>query len=102
MSGLGKVSQVMGAVVDVTFEDGKLSDSGETIRLETNTGGLIQEFRYKSSWYEESNGQGASLEVINDFAGLYQWKKKSHWSPSSFSGGTPGFPKIKLSDCRFN
>ena len=81
-----------------TFEDGKLSDSGETIRLETNTGGLIQEFRYKSSWYEESNGQGASLEVINDLTGLHQWKKKSHWSPSSFSGGTPGFPKIELSD----
>ncbi|MEC7856344.1 MAG: lamin tail domain-containing protein, partial [Verrucomicrobiota bacterium] len=80
------------------FEEGKLSDSGETILLKSDIGELIHDFNYKSSWYNESNGEGASLEVINLDADISQWRRKSHWRSSAFSGGSPGFPKSELSE----
>ena len=80
------------------FEEGKLSDSGETILLKSDIGELIHDFNYKSSWYNESNGDGASLEVINLDAEISQWRRKSHWRSSAFSRGSPGLPKNELSE----
>ena len=85
----GQIQSLIGA-----FEKGKLNDSGERVMLISNSGELIHNFKYSSSWYDEADGRGASLEVINDLASLHEWHFVSQWSSSPFAGGTPGGPRI--------
>ncbi len=72
------------------FQNGKLDDSGERIRLYSNEEELIHDFRYSSDWYPESDGIGSSIETFSNFEQLFQWRLGSHWRPSSERGGSPG------------
>ena len=80
------------------FNNGKLNDSGERILLLSESGELIHNFKYSASWHEESDGQGASLEVVDDLAGLHEWRYRYHWIASSFAGGTPGNRRVLPTD----
>ena len=80
------------------FNNGKLNDSGERILLLSESGELIHNFKYSASWHEESDGQGASLEVVDDLAGLHEWRYRYQWGASSFAGGTPGNTRVLPTD----
>ncbi len=70
---------------------GSLSNSGETIRLESLTAQTIHEFTYddSGSWPGRADGGGSTLEVVS-VAGDYN--DPANWQPSVEYGGTPGGP----------
>ncbi len=71
---------------------GGLSNSGEQIRFETNSGETIVDFTYNDNdpWPFLADGDGASLELI-DPAGTPadQLSKYYRWQASALSNGTP-------------
>jgi hypothetical protein len=71
------------------FSAGKLSNSGETIKLEDPTLSTIVEFTYDDSgqWPELADGRGASLEVIDADGDL---NDPSNWRSSTEFNGSPG------------
>jgi hypothetical protein len=74
-----------------TPEDYKLSNGGETLRLEDAQGRVIQEFAYDDAWYGQTDGDGFSLEVIDPFAlPLDEWGLRDSWRASPERGGSPG------------
>ena len=79
--------------------DGKLSNNGETIRIEDAGAAKILEFDYGAAdpWASAANGAGASLQLIdettpNDLLGKYY-----SWRSSSQTGGTPGSAPLAVS-----
>jgi len=75
-----------------TFENGtKLSNGGETIRLETPSGVLIQEVTYGDSgnWPTSADGNGPSLALILPPRNP-DHSVATNWRPSLAIGGTPG------------
>jgi hypothetical protein len=74
-----------------TAEDYKLSNGGESVRLEIALGDTIQHFSYDDDWYRETDGVGASLEFINPSRpDLESWNESEAWRPNPSVGGSPG------------
>lgn len=69
----------------------KLSNKGETIRLESPTGVLIQEVTYNDNapWPTSSDGNGPSLVLINP-TGNPDHNLATNWRQNTIIGGTPG------------
>ncbi len=69
---------------------GKLSNSGETIRLENPQGGVIASITYSDggAWPGRADGDGSTLELIDpanpDYAAPSAWRSSSEY------GGSPG------------
>ena len=83
---------------------GRLSNRRETLHLYTD-GLRIHQFTYRDDWYPNSDGIGASLEVIDDDAERDRWGNRRQWR-ASIPGGTPGqnggiFPGDINGDRRF-
>lgn len=76
------------------FTSGKLSNSGETIRLETALGELITEITYSDTapWPEEADGEGFSLVYIGSPGS--DVSSPSSWSNSPIVKGTPGYKAL--------
>ncbi|HJO09706.1 MAG TPA: lamin tail domain-containing protein, partial [Verrucomicrobiota bacterium] len=70
--------------------NGKLSNNGEAIRLETAWGETVFSVAYKGSWHHRTDGQGLSLVLGNPHSATAAWSIKSGWIPSLFAGGSPG------------
>lgn len=72
--------------------DTKLSNGGESIRIENQYGEIVVSFEYndKSPWPEEADGDGYSLELIDPFTNP-NLSKPSSWKRSVLKNGTPGF-----------
>jgi len=71
--------------------DGKLSDSGEKIKLQDLQTGVVAEFEYRDNWYSSTDGQGRSLVLADPYhvtAG--QLGQKESWRASYHWGGSPG------------
>ena len=69
---------------------GRLGNGQEQLTLVTS-GSVSQQFAYVDDWFPETDGVGASLEVIDlTLADLDLWNDKSNWTPSIGDGGTPG------------
>lgn len=68
---------------------GRLSNGGEQITLVAGEE-VIHQFSYDDEWYPTTDGDGASLEVIDARAELDSWSQSSSWSASAMIGGTPG------------
>ncbi|MCF7975126.1 MAG: CotH kinase family protein [Phycisphaerae bacterium] len=69
---------------------GKLSNSGEMLRVYDSTEGMVAAFQYEDGWYAETDGQGDALilrfpEVLNPNA----WNTKAAWQPGSSLMWTP-------------
>ena len=79
-----------GLPVAGAFESGGLSNGGELIELRDRAGIVVHEFSYDDSWVIESDGGGASLNVVDDGATPGQWDNSSQWRASSAINGTPG------------
>lgn len=71
---------------------GRLSNGGETIKLEDRTNSTILEFDYEDNWFDETDGLGFSL-TIKDAANpdLDTWDSIDAWHPSAEADGSPGF-----------
>ena len=68
---------------------GRLSNSGEAITLQIR-GETVQQFAYSDDWYPATDGNGASLEIIDPMGDLSLWTQSSGWRASVEVGGTPG------------
>jgi len=70
---------------------GSLSNGGERIKLEDRTNGTILEFEYKDGWFDETDGLGYSLVIVDPGnADLDSWDTGEAWAPSAAAGGSPG------------
>ena len=75
---------------------GGLGNNSEKITLLAN-GRTLLEVTYDDDWYPETDGDGASLEIIDVFAAdLGSWSHQAAWRPSMVLGGTPGQMSIRL------
>ena len=69
---------------------GALSNGGELLTL-TGDGFEVQQFAYLDDWHPSTDGDGASLELINPKnADLASWGQATSWKPSQQLGGSPG------------
>ena len=70
---------------------GKLSNGGETLRLITSEGSVVQSFRYDtgSEWPAGADGEGKSI-VLFDPESQPDPSDPSSWKASSEVGGSPG------------
>ena len=71
------------------FADGKLSNSGETLRLEDAAGAALVELTYEDSdpWPGRADGKGATLELVDSEGDP---NDAASWRSSSEFGGSPG------------
>ena len=69
---------------------GGLNNASEMITLMSGEI-VVQQFTYDDEWYAQTDGQGASLEVI-DVSNTPddQYGNPQRWQPSQVNGGTPG------------
>lgn len=78
------------------FQDSsnRLRNSGETLKLEDANHSTIHDFRYGddaiNGWYDEADGNGRSLEIIDPLAELARWGESTAWRPSAVLYGSPG------------
>ena len=72
--------------------DGRLSNSGENVKLEDSTNSTILEFSYRDGWYDVTDGRGFSLTVRDPVTiDLNAYGDKAFWRPSAAPGGSPGY-----------
>ena len=73
--------------------DGRLSNGGETVKLEDFTNSTILEFEYNDRWYPITDGPGFPLVIVdaND-PNLDIWDDKDGWRPGAVLHGSPGLP----------
>jgi hypothetical protein len=72
-----------------TADDFKLSNQGETVRLEIAAGDLIQQFTYDDQWIPSTDGGGHSLTIVDTRLDVNRWDLQASWRASSGLGGTP-------------
>ncbi len=79
--------------------DGKLSNGGERLKLETGGGQTIVDFAYDDAWFPATDGGGRSLVIVDPAASLnvnplngqsLAWSMQSSWRASTNAGGSPG------------
>jgi hypothetical protein len=85
-----------------TFDDFRLSNGGEALRLEVATGDVIQEFAYDDGWLPETDGGGYSLTATNVYAPRDQWNVATGWRLSATVDGTPGRAESTAGDFNAN
>ena len=73
------------------FEDGSLSDGGETLTLADAAAVPILTFDYRDTWHPITDGGGYSLVVMNPAASTSAiLSTPAPWRPSNLAGGAPG------------
>ncbi len=68
---------------------GILSNAGERIRLEDAIGRVILDFSYGDGWRRNTDGEGFSLNIVDEDADPNLWDDKANWAASKYKGGTP-------------
>jgi hypothetical protein len=69
---------------------GKLDNAGERLKLEDAAGETILDFIYDDGWYPSTDGDGYSLEIVDELADTIAWSQAAQWKASEQLGGTPG------------
>ncbi|MEM6885608.1 MAG: lamin tail domain-containing protein [Verrucomicrobiota bacterium] len=69
---------------------GTLDNAGETLRLDDAAGEKVLEFSYNNSWHPMTDGNGFSLEVIDESQLWSDWGASSNWRASGTVNGSPG------------
>ncbi|MGC6459912.1 MAG: lamin tail domain-containing protein [Akkermansiaceae bacterium] len=82
-----------GLPIDGTFASGRLSNGGESIKLDDADGSTIHDFEYDNNlpWPTSSAGGNFSLVLINP-ASNPNPNDPQNWRPSFSLGGNPGEP----------
>ncbi|HSA00650.1 MAG TPA: lamin tail domain-containing protein, partial [Candidatus Paceibacterota bacterium] len=70
--------------------NGSLDNGGERLRLEDEFGEKILDFEYGDEWHPATDGQGFSLEIIDETGSWSAWGDPARWRPSTIANGTPG------------
>ena len=79
-------------IVVVGTYTGSLSNSGERIELSDPDAQVIQSLEYKDKWYDQTDGLGFSLTMIDPADPLaISGSDKDLWRPSVSPGGSPGW-----------
>lgn len=78
-----------GPVVAGVYE-GNLSNSGERLLLTDAEGATVLDFAYLDSWYRTTDGNGATLVIVDAKAETTAWGLKQGWNASRLTGGSPG------------
>jgi hypothetical protein len=71
---------------------GFLDNGGETLRLDDAVGEKVLDFRYNNSWYQNTDGPGFSLVIVDEHAAWNTWDERASWRPSAYDHGSPGAP----------
>ena len=69
---------------------GRINNAGERITLEDALGTEILNFNFKDGWYQITDGEDFSLNIIDDTNEPNTWEYGEYWIPSSVAKGTPG------------
>jgi hypothetical protein len=69
---------------------GRLSNSGETLRLEDASGEPILDFTFDPTPFPLAAGLGHSLVLQHPNLGPAAWSDPGNWKPSARAGGSPG------------
>jgi hypothetical protein len=69
---------------------GKVNNAGERITLVDALGADILNFNFKDGWYQITDGEDFSLNIIDDTNEPNTWEYGEYWIPSTVAGGTPG------------
>jgi hypothetical protein len=69
---------------------GRLDNAGDEIILALGEYSVIQQFRYESTWYPDTNGEGYSLVTVAPAGPSEKWSSKDGWRPSADLLGSPG------------
>ncbi len=82
-----------------SFASGRLSNSGERLRLETAEGHAIFDFTYHDSepWPVSADGAGPSLVLVQTGKDANP-AAPGHWTASALSGGSPGWRERPAED----
>ena len=72
------------------YTNDSLGNDGDQLVLEGGVREPILNFRYDDKWYPITDGQGFSLQIINENAGTATWGDQASWRPSGVLQGTPG------------
>jgi hypothetical protein len=67
---------------------GKLSNGGEGLEVADMWQGVILSFAYDDAWHAGTDGDGLSLELVNE--DLNTLEQSSAWSASTVQDGSPG------------
>lgn len=70
--------------------EGSLKNSGERLVLSGPGGLTVHDFEFRDDWYPTTDGDGFSLEIIDDVGEVATWAMMASWQPSGVVGGTPG------------
>lgn len=81
-----------GSAVNIAGEyTGRLNNDGERIMLEDAIGRVILDFDYEDNWYDNTDGDGFSLAIIDPTnPDPNSWGKRDSWCASEYAGGSPG------------
>ncbi|MFH0879375.1 MAG: lamin tail domain-containing protein [Lentisphaerota bacterium] len=71
--------------------DGRLSNNGETLKIEDPLNETILEFDYSDQWYTNTDGGGYSLNIRNPNQNPGAWNASNAWRSSVFCDGSPGW-----------
>ncbi|MCP4592493.1 MAG: hypothetical protein GY842_17300, partial [bacterium] len=69
---------------------GYLDNGGESLRLEDAQNESILDFTYNDAWYPGTDGEGASLVIVDETASFDTWSEPTSWRPSGAANGSPG------------
>jgi hypothetical protein len=69
---------------------GRVNNAGERITLVDALGIEILNFNFKDGWYQITDGEDFSLNIIDDTNEPNTWEYGEYWIPSSVAKGTPG------------
>jgi hypothetical protein len=75
-----------------SYANDNLANDGDHLVLQGNLGEPILNFSYNDNWYPATDGQGFSLQVVNDGAPTDSWGLKTSWRASGVLAGTPSAP----------
>ncbi|MDF7825235.1 lamin tail domain-containing protein [Pontiellaceae bacterium B12227] len=76
---------------------GYLANGNDSVELEDARGETIQRFEYNDDWYDNTDGKGFSLTLIDPSqTNAAAWNYKASWRPSLNTGGSPGNADIDL------
>ena len=66
------------------------SNAGECIEITGTFGEPILSFTYDDQWHPATDGEGRSLEIVDNRADPSAWESPQQWRASSKTNGTPG------------
>ena len=76
--------------------NGRLSNRGEEIRLVGAHGEVLLRAAYDDDWLPETDGGGASLEIVDEFAHPDSWSLRESWRASETPDGTPAVHGVEI------